>query len=140
MNDMDKVKYLMSEMEKKIPTSVIPWTNRYLRLIRDSYALTTNQLSIDSLVSSNYSEKDLQILAENLYRLRLYDDAADIFGNIYQSNPNNVQALSMLIDIFDRTKQYNKGIEYLNIWLEQHPQDPQAKVKLSYFESKVKTP
>ncbi len=140
INDMDKVKYLMSEMEKKVPTSVIPWTNRYLRLIRDSYALTTNQLSIDSLASRNYSEKDLQILAENLYRLHLYDDAADIFENIYQSNPNNVQALSILIDIFDRTKQYNKGIEYLNIWLEQHPQDPQAKVKLSYFESKVKTP
>jgi lipopolysaccharide biosynthesis regulator YciM len=92
------------------------------------------------LASRKYSEQDLQILAENLYRLRLYNDAAAIFENIYQSNPNNVQALSVLVDIFDRTKQYNKGIEYLNVWIKGHPQDPQAKVKLSYFESKAKTP
>jgi tetratricopeptide (TPR) repeat protein len=97
------------------------------------------QLSLDSLLSKNYPENDLQIVGENLYRLRLLDSAQAIFEKIYESNPNNVQALSILIDIYDRQKMYDKGIEYLHRWIKDHPADPQAKVKLSYFESKAKS-
>jgi len=137
--DKEKMTYLLNQMEEKIPSSVIPWTNRYLRLIRDSYALSVGQLSLDSLLSKNYPENDLQIVGENLYRLRLMEEAQAIFEKVYESNPNNVQALSLLIDIFDRRGMYDKGIDYLNKWLKDHPADPQAKVKLSYFESKAKS-
>jgi len=133
----EKMRYLMDEMEKNIPSDVIPWTNRYLRLIRDSYALTTGQVTVDSLLAGQYAENDLQVVAENLYRLRLLDDAEKLFESIYESNPNNVNALSILIDIFDRQKKYDKGVEYLNKWLKDHPTDPQARSKLTYFESKA---
>ena len=137
--DKEKMTYLLNQMEEKIPSDVIPWTNRYLRLIRDSYALSVGQLSLDSLLSKNYPENDLQIVGENLYRLRLLDPAQAIFEKIYESNPNNVQALSILIDIYDRQKMYDKGVEYLQRWIKDHPADPQAKVKLSYFASKAKS-
>jgi lipopolysaccharide biosynthesis regulator YciM len=125
--------YLLGQMEEKMPSEVIPWTNRYLRLIRDSYSLSAGQLTLDSLLTQNYPENDLQIVAENLYRLRLLDDAGSIFEKIYESNANNVQALSILIDIFDRTNKYEKGVEYLRRWLESHPADPQQ-VKFNIFE------
>jgi tetratricopeptide (TPR) repeat protein len=139
IKDFEKAEFIMSEMEKNVPSSVIPWTNRYLQLIKESYALSTEQVTLDSILASGYSEQDLQIIGENLYRLRLYDHSRKIFEDIYDSNPINVKALSILIDIFDRTRQYKKGVEYLEEWLEKHPQDPQAKAKLSYFQGKSKT-
>ncbi len=135
-NNLEKVESLMNDMEKNIPSSVIPWTNRYLKLIRDSYAITTGHLSVDSLMNSGYTEKDLQIVGENLYRIRLYEGAIKIFEAVFQSNPNNVQALSLLIDMYDRTKNYDQGIQYLEEWISRNPTDPQARSKLSYFQNK----
>jgi tetratricopeptide (TPR) repeat protein len=135
--DIEKVKSLMEDMEKNIPSSVIPWTNRYLKLIRDSYSLASNQISLDSLFSSNYSEQDMQIIGENLYRLGLRSSSESIFESIFASNPNNVQALSILIDIYERSGNYEKGIKHLEEWLQRNPNDPQAKMKLSYFKSKA---
>ncbi len=135
--DMEKVKSLMINMEKNIPSSVIPWTNRYLRFIRDSYSLASEQIGLDSLFNSNYTEKDMQIIGENLYRLGLGHKSEGIFESIYTSNPNNVQALSILIDIYERSGKYEKGIKHLEDWLQRNPNDPQAKLKLSFFQSKA---
>ena len=137
--NMDKVKYLMDEMEKKLPSDVIPWTNRYLRLIKESYELTANPQMIDSVIHRNNSEQDLQVIAENLYRMRLYKESKKLFETIYVSNPNNVQALSILIDILDRTGDFEQGAVHLRTWLEQHPGDSQAMTKLTYFENKAKS-
>jgi tetratricopeptide (TPR) repeat protein len=124
-------------MEENIPSSVIPWTNKYLKLIRDSYSLASKQIGLDSLFNSNYTEQDMQIIGENLYRLGLGSDSESIFESIYTSNPNNVQALSILIDIYERAGKYDKGIKHLEEWLKRNPNDPQAKLKLSFFQSKA---
>ena len=134
--DMERVKSLMTDMENNIPSSVIPWTNRYLIFIRDSYSLASEQIDLDSLYNSNYSEQDMQIIGENLYRLGLGNKSESIFESIYASNPNNVKALSILIDIYERSGKYEKGIKHLENWLQRNPNDPQAKQKLSFFQSK----
>jgi hypothetical protein len=135
--DMDQVKNLMGDMENNIPSSVIPWTNKYLKLIRDSYSLASEQITTDSLFKSNYTEQDMQIIGENMYRLGLGSSAESIFESIYASNPNNVQALSILIDIYERSGQYEKGVKHLEGWLQRNPSDPQAKQKLSFFRNKA---
>jgi tetratricopeptide (TPR) repeat protein len=137
LKDMAKVKSLMADMEKNIPSTVIPWTNKYLKLIRDSYSLATDGITLDSLYSSNYSERDMQTVGENLYRLGLGNYSQNIFESIYSSNPNNVQALSILIDIYEQSGQYDKGIQHLEEWLQRNPNDPQAKQKLTFFQSKA---
>jgi hypothetical protein len=135
--DLDRVKTLMADMEKNIPSDVIPWTNKYLKLIHDSYALATEQIPMDSIYNSNYSEQDMQIIGENLYRLGLGFYSENIFESIYASNPNNVQALSILIDIYEQSGKYDKGIQRLEEWLQRNPNDPQAKLKLTFFQSKA---
>ena len=85
----------------------------------------------------NYDERDLSVIGENLFRLNYLDQASRIFANIYQSNPNNVQALSILINIMERTNNYEKGITLLESWLERNPADPQARVKLEAFKEKI---
>jgi tetratricopeptide (TPR) repeat protein len=134
---MDKVKMLMADMEKNIPSSVITWTNKYLRLIRDSYSLATGAITYDSLYNSNYSEQNLQLIGENLYRLGLGSYSENIFETIYASNPNNVQALSLLVEIYEQSGKYDKGIQRLEEWLERNPNDPRAKKKLTFFKNKA---
>jgi len=133
----DKVKYIMDQMEQKMPSSVIPWTNKYLKLIRDSYTLVAADLDIDSLLTQNYNEQELSIVAENLYRLDELAKARQIFEIIYESNPNNVQALSLLISIYEKTGDYEKGINHLESWLQRNPQDPHARKKLESFKEKI---
>jgi len=135
--NFDKVKTLQSEMEKRIPSSTIPWTNRYLKLINDSYNIVTNQTSVDSLTMMNYTEQDLGIMGENLYRLNFIEPAEVIFETLYRSNPSNVQALSLLINILERRSKYERGIELLDGWVKRNPNDTQAKIKMELFKSKI---
>jgi hypothetical protein len=135
--NMAKVKLLMDQMEENLPSAVIPWTNKYLRLIKDSYTLITNDVSLDSILNQNYNEQELSLVAENLYRLNHFDKAEQIFETIFQSNPNNVNALSLLINIYEKTGNYEKGVSYLESWLQRRPNDPQARKKLESFKEKI---
>ena len=134
---IDKIKYLMAEMDKRIPSSVIPWTNRYLRLIRDSYRIVSQEVSVDSIFRQSYNEQELSVIGENLLRMNYLEASSKIFENLYQSNPNNVQALSLLINIYEKTRQFKKGVNYLETWLDRYPNDTEARKKLALFKEKM---
>jgi hypothetical protein len=133
---MDKVKYLMAKMDEKIPSDVIPWSNRYLRLIRDSYTVAFDSTELDSIMSEGLSERDMMVIADNLYRMNRFSVSAMICETLVQNNPDNVQALSLLIGCLDRTREYNKGVRYLESWLERNPRDTEAKRRLDEFKAK----
>jgi hypothetical protein len=137
--DMEKVKYLMTFMEENISSDVIPWTNNYLKLLRDSYTFVSDQAKLDSFVVNNTNEEELRLVAEQLYRLNYPEKAAPIFQNLYDSNPQDVKSLSYLIRILEQTKQYERGVEYLEAWLEKNPNDTQAKFKLDQLKRKIKS-
>jgi tetratricopeptide (TPR) repeat protein len=138
-NDLEKVKYLLNMMEVKIPSNIIPWTNQYLKMIRDSYRFIAEKLPVDSLLSQNYTEQDLMIIGQNLFRINNFSAAEQIFEMIYQSNPANVHALSLLVLTLERTENYQKGITVLEDWLKRTPNDTQAREKLNTFKSKLKS-
>ncbi len=79
----------------------------------------------------------LSLLSLRITTFILQHFRSGIFESIYTSNPNNVQALSILIDIYERSGKYEKGIKHLEDWLQRNPNDPQAKLKLSFFQSKA---
>ena len=135
-NDLDKVKYLLDEMEKKLPSAVIPWSNRYLRLIRDSYSIAFDPTQVDSIIAEGMSERDMIVIADNLYRMNRYAESAIICETLFQNNPNNVQALSLLIGCLERTQEYDKGAKYLESWLERNPGDTEARKRLESFRIK----
>jgi len=135
----EKVKFLAEEMEKRIPSDVIPWTNRYLKIIRDSYTFISNQVQVDSLLNQDYTEQELTLIGENLFRLNYFVPAEKIFDYLYQANPGNVQALSMLVLILERSGDYQKAIPILESWLQRNPKDTQAQAKLDMFKSKIKS-
>ncbi len=135
--DETKVKNLLSIMEEQISSDVIPWTNNYLKLLRDSYTYIYDQAQLDSFVINNNNEKELQVMGEQLFRSGYADKATPIFKNIYDSNPSNVQALSFLINIYEKTRQYQNAIDYLETWLEKNPNDKQAKFKLDNLKKRI---
>jgi tetratricopeptide (TPR) repeat protein len=133
----EKIKYLMAEMEERVPSSVIPWTNRYLKLIRDSYRLVSQEIDVDSIFGQNYNEQELSVIGENLLRMQYFDQSSEIFESLYQSNPNNVKALSLLINIYERAAKYERGISHLEKWLGRYPNDTEARKKLNLFKEKM---
>ena len=133
-----KVKELLGVMEEKMPSDLIKWKNNYLKLIRDSYLIVTNPSKIDSLIALNYNEQELTLLGENLYRLEYYKSAGDVFEHLFSLNPSNLQALSFMINIFERTNNYEKGIKYLENHLLVNPKDNNARTKLNMFKEMKK--
>jgi tetratricopeptide (TPR) repeat protein len=65
------------------------------------------------------------------------DGAEKIFTRLYESNPDNIQALSILINVLERNQKYEAGIKFLEDWIERNPRDSQAQIKLSIFKSKI---
>jgi tetratricopeptide (TPR) repeat protein len=137
INQRQEISVLLEQMEERVPSEVIPWTNRYLKLLRDSYELTTGTRSTDSLYTQKYGEQELLMMGENMYRLNMFPQARDIFVNVYEGNPNNIQALSLLISVLERMGDYQNGITYLESWLERNPRDANALQKLSSFKEKL---
>ena len=136
-NDIQKLQYLMEEMEKRVPGSVIEWTNPYLRLIRDSYSIAIDTSYANEVLTRDYNERDLMTIGENLYRLSQLDGAEKIFTRLYESNPENIQALSILINVLERNQKYEAGVKFLEDWIDRNPRDSQAQIKLSIFKSKI---
>lgn len=138
-NQMDKVDSLLTKMEQQVPADVIPWTNNYLKLLRDSYTYISNQTKLDSFVQNNTKTQELQLIAEQLYRLGYPEKSIPIFENLYESDPKNVQALSFLINLYEKTQQYQKGINYLEKWISENPTDKQAVFKLDQLKKRMKS-
>ena len=133
----DKVKFLLDEMEKNVPGAVIPWTNPYLKLIRDSYSIALDTSAVSEILAEGYNERELMTIGENLYRLTKLEGAERIFSQVYQNNPQNIQALSVLVTILERNQNYQKGVGLLESWLERNPNDAPARIKLDLFRSKL---
>jgi tetratricopeptide (TPR) repeat protein len=117
-------------MENRISSSALPWVNNYLRLITDSYRLAIGDLTNDSMLNLNYDEQDLLLMGENLVRVDMLSSAQEIYRAVYERNPNNLQALRILINICERVGKYNNGITYLEQWLDKNPKDRIAKKRL----------
>ncbi len=126
-NNLEKVKYLLNNMEEKIPSKVIPWTNQYLKMIRDSYRFIAEQMPVDSLLNQNYNEQELMIMGQNLFRINNFSAAEKVFDLIYQTNPSNVHALSLLVVTLEKLQNYQKGVAILEDWLKRTPTDTQAR-------------
>jgi hypothetical protein len=56
---------------------------------------------------------------------------------IYESNPQNVQALSRLIHNCEKLGNHNYAISLLQNWLKHNPKDDGARKKLEQFEQNL---
>lgn len=133
-----KVQEIMDSMEERIPTDVIPWTNRYLKLMKESYSFVNEPAGLDTFIQGTESAEDLYIVGEQLYRMKKFAEAQPIFESLYRDDPQNVRALSLLIDILDKQGQFKESLALLDDWISKNPHDNQAKLKRSQIAAKLK--
>jgi len=130
-NNHEKVDSLFNIMDQQVTTEVVPWSNPILSMLRNSYTYLSNPAKLDSFVHYTTDDNQLQGMAEQLYRLGHPEKAIPIFEKIFEANPRNVQALSFLVTIYEKTQQYQKGVDYLEKWIAENPNDKQAVFKLN---------
>ena len=136
--NLEKAQVMAKLMEEKIPSSVIPFTNRRYEMIKESLLLMADSVSLDSLDLSRYSESDLFELGRNLYHYDKIQKAGKLLEEVIELDPENAAALSYLINVYERTNQNEKLIKALEDWILRRPNDEGAKTKLAEIKKRLK--
>ena len=135
--DFETAQKMAQLMEEKVPSSVIPFTNRRYELIKESLLLMDDNISLDSLDLSKYTENDLFELGRNLYHYDQLQKAEKLLEDAIELDPENAAALSYLINVYERSNQNEKLVKVLEEWLIRRPNDDGAKTKLEEVKKKL---
>lgn len=120
-NNRDEAKRIMKRMEEIIPIDVIP--NLEMRI--SAYVMNLfNQLN-DTMYAEKYS-KVLEVAALDMINKNRVD-AQD------PSLPYQV-----LLDIYDRRKNYSAALDLMNQLTAKYPGDPQLKSRIQFYEQMLK--
>lgn len=137
--DTQKVVELVKKMNEVMPETVIPYTNPTIRNWADAFAYYAGVKS-DSLLNLNkYTARDLESISDLLLKFGKPEAALKGFEELIAANPNNNRAMGYLVEIYGQLKQYQKGIELLEKWLEQNPSDRGAKMRLEEYKGLLKS-
>ncbi len=119
--DISEAKKIMRRMEDVIPIDVIP--NKELRI--NAYIMNLyNQLG-----ENEFSEKYAKILETSAWDM--------INGNRFDEQDQSLP-YTVLLDIYDRRKDFSSAINLLNRAFVQYPNDPNLKARIQYYEQKLK--
>jgi len=129
---------VLSFMDEQIDPSVILWTSPVLKLITDAFYIAANPAMEDSIVRSASSVQELEILGEQLMRMRKLDAAIRILESAYEQDLRNPRLLGLLINAYEMSGQGEKAIEPLERWLQQNPTDRNAQRMLESFRGRQK--
>jgi hypothetical protein len=120
-NNRDEAKRIMKRMEEIIPIDVVP--NLEMRI--SAYVMNLfNQLN-DTMYAEKYS-KILEVAAQDMINKNRVD-AQD------PSLPYQV-----LLDIYDRRKNYSAALDLMNQLTAKYPGDPQLKSRIQFYEQMLK--
>jgi hypothetical protein len=116
MSDKEKSKKYIDIMEKRMPHTVLPIRFDLLLDILDVSTFLNDEGKIQYY--SKFAE------AEGLKRLA--------------QNPRDVEIMSILSMIYERTRQYDKALNIYNKFLEMNPNDVNVKNRISYVQTLMK--
>jgi hypothetical protein len=120
-NNRDEAKQIMKRMEEIIPIDVVP--NLEMRI--SAYVMNLfNQLN-DTMYAEKYS-KILEVAAQDMINKNRVD-AQD------PSLPYQV-----LLDIYDRRKNYSAALDLMHQLTAKYPGDPQLKSRIQFYEQMLK--
>lgn len=132
-----KVSEILKKLKEVMPPSVIPYTNRAIKNYLESYEYYSGLKTKDDLNPRYYTLRDLEEMGRILVNLQVFDAAEVAFEEVLKSNPNNTQAKGFLVDLYGRSKHYQKAIDILEGWLEKNPGDKGAKNRLEDYRKKM---
>ena len=136
-NQNEEALSILNEMSKKMPEEVISYPDERMALaVAGHYRRAGGSGDYEKrlqyvIPGRQASRQDLLQIAE-YYSLVLRDNkrAEDIYLELIQENPDDVEAYSGLFRIYSGSRQYREGIVLLERWLKSHPEDVRAKREL----------
>jgi len=136
----NEVTEILDKLEKVVPSDIYPIRKHPVVLqIAKLYLLSNKpqkfELYMDKYVSfPSLSRKELIEASTDYIRyLKNYDKAENILIKIYNEDPKQPDAISYLVNLYERSKNYKKAIEILDEWLILQPKDNGAKKKREAF-------
>ncbi|HHS12617.1 MAG TPA: DUF2723 domain-containing protein [bacterium] len=124
---------VLDEMEKRIPGKVVPYSHEAVALsIAEHFQRAGRQVALSDFTS--HILKGTQVGRRDRIRLANYysqifqdwEKAEEICRELIQADPDDVEAYSVLFNVYRMSRQYGKGIELLEDWLLRYPGDQGA--------------
>jgi len=141
-NQTDKA---IAELEKAV--SVLPdYYRTHLQLYK-SYTDGGDTAKADSLLEGYQAQMETlitkcpeillyyQYLALAYQAQQKFDEAEKIMQKAYKLNPSDQMTFQILRQLYAYTKQFNKLVQLLRNWLEDHPTDEQSRRLLEFYKN-----
>ncbi len=137
VKDTARVKKIMKRLNEIMPPEVIPFTSSTIRNWVEAYNVYAGVTPVDSISVEKYGLRNLQSMAEILYRLQAQEKARVLYEKILAVNPQDYRAKGNLINIYGELKEYQKAIDMLEKWLKDNPNDRMARQRLDEYKAKL---
>jgi len=134
----EELKEVLKVMDEKVRPDVIVWTSRALQVVKDAFYIAADPSLEDSIVNNVAGPGELQLLGEQLMRMRKLESAVRILEFGFEQDPRNPKALGLLINAYEMSGQSEKSIEPLEEWMKSNPGDKNAERILQSIKQRVK--
>ena len=140
----DDASNLLDEMSRKIPANHVPYSHERLAvMVADFYKRVGRSPEADKqrefiLPGTGLSNKERLLLQSyHAQAMKDWDQAEEYLLQLVEEDANDAEAVSELLRMYHHSKQYEKGIEILENWLQRNPGDPNARKQLDLLRSMV---
>ena len=136
----DKMVAVLDTMDQLMPQNVVPMrADLNYQLGMMYYQAGEKDKSrgrLDNALAAGVQEKSELLQYANIYAslFKDFDKAESIVKGIIEDEPDYMDAYYWLLSYYNQEKQYDKGIELLNGWMNDHPNDNVARAQLEQFQ------
>ena len=141
----EDARFILEEMEKRIPPEVVPYTDERAALAVDDHyrragAPSDYERHLENVIQGKrMRNRDLLYLARIFAQVyQDWDRSEAKYLRLIAADPSNMEAHSGLFQVYVWSRQYEKGIQLLEDWLARHPEDTNAQKELARFKNLVK--
>lgn len=134
----EELKEILKVMDEKVRPDVIVWTSRALQVVKDAFYIAADSSLEDSIVNSVSGPDELQLLGEQLMRMRKMESAVRILEFAFEQDTRNPKALGLLINAYEMSGQSEKSVEPLEAWMKMNPGDKNAERILQSIKQRTK--
>jgi uncharacterized protein HemY len=124
LNQKDKAKHMLEEAIAGAPTSLEARLELMRIALRGKEYDKVLQLAHDLEIQYPKHKDLLWVLGWTYYGKNQYDDAIRFFERGRLEEPNNIQILNILADVYQRLEKYDKSLEMIQKSLALNPKQP----------------
>ncbi len=136
---------ILTEMSKRIPEKTIPYDSRvraliYAKAFQDAGLEPNPRERMKHVVAGHHMSKEEELYIAHFYFTNTFGDwqaAEEIYLDLLRNDPDDRQAAAALVYMYDKSEQYDKGIDFLEGYLMRNPADAYLRSQLEDLKKKA---